>query len=335
MNAELENSKQLCFGYFAGDNFESLLVSLQKELFNGKRQRLFNKIFSESIVEVFSSELQNVSNQYKLFQPNKSQIELTNSYFDSLKVVNKTPSKLDVDSLNDVDEMIEASESLNTIDTQFLPLYLKLLDELLITFDFECSSPEITTQDKNSPFIKALSKRIDKALKQDERPGGNRKSRNARYSEKVKLEVIKYKESLETINLNSLLLKLTDTKSKINSDSKLSYEIKEKAKRELESCIESISSVSFRKKTNLNFIVDKLKNIQIRNYGYSDERKELIQEFISNMSELNNSVKKCNSVKSDDKKSAKDKAIAIISLKKQVKETALKQYSLIDLMKAL
>ena len=335
MNDELEKPKEIFFRYYAGDNFENLLKCLKSELANGKRQRLFDLIFGESLIEVFSSELQNVSNQYKLFQPNKSQIELSDTYFNSLKVKDKSPSELDIETLIDVQDMLKEGESITEVNKQFLPLYLKLLDELLITFDFECSSPEITVQDKNSPFIKSLCKRINKALKLDKKPGGNRLQRKAKCSEKIKVEVAEYSEVLETININSLLLELAKTKSNINSDSSISCELKERAKREIQSCIEGVSSVSFRKKTSLNFLVDKLKSIQIRLYGYSDERKKLIQEFISNMSELNNSVKKCNSIKSDDKKSSKDKAIAIISLKKQVKETALKQHSLVALMKAL
>jgi len=335
MNTELEKQHDIFFRYYAGDNFERLLKSLQSEFNISERLRFFTLIFGESLVDIFSSELQNVSSQYKLFQPNKSQIELSNTYFNSLKVKNNNPSKLDVETLIDVEQMIKEGESLKEIDTQFLPLYLKLLDDLLITFDFECSSPDITVQDKNSPFIKSLSKRVDKAIKEDKKPGANRLQHKVRCSEEVKIELVEYSEVLETINLNSLLQELTKTKSSINSDSSISSELKEKAKREIQSCIEKVSSVSFRKKTSLNFLVDKLKSMQIRLYGYSDGRKKLIQEFISNMSELNTSVKICNRIKMSDKKSSKEKAIAIISLKKQVKETALKQHSLIALMKAL
>ncbi|MEZ9804372.1 hypothetical protein AB4264_24065 [Vibrio sp. 10N.261.55.B8] len=319
----MAKSKHKPFNYSSNPHEETLYNDLVRELGYKKRTTFFKDVLHDKPIILTSTEVGDYANQEPKFKPNAVQIQ----QFDNFFISNYNASKdkdIVLDSYSKIGDLTKLLKSMKATHHQFVDVCLKLLTKILIKFDFEVGAPQIIPL----PHDNELKKSIHLRLKAAKEKKGKRTQQKVNIGDltSVDEQVKSHPLNQEQIDVSPIIQALLDSIGAIETvkNENGNSEFLDAKTKQLEKMIKILS----KPKTfyfNHDLVFDKLKNINIYTYSHDPENLDLITQFISNMSDLNTSIKDCHLKFNNEKSSKKDKVKSVFELRKDLKSITLNQ----------
>ncbi|OEF09566.1 hypothetical protein [Vibrio genomosp. F10] len=318
-----KSENKTAFYYYASVHEEKLYNELLKELGYSKRTTFFKDFLHDKPIILTSTEAGDYTNQEPKFKPNAVQIKQLDSYF----ISNYNASEgedIDLDSYSKIDDLVKLLKSMKATHHQLVDVCLKLLTKALVKFDFEVGAPRIVPLPNDNELKKSIQARLNIAKEKK----GKRTQQKVNISNltHVERQVNSHPLNQNQIDVSPIIQSLLDSIVAIESvkNGNGNSDFLDAKTKQLEKMIKILS----KPKTfyfNNDLVFDKLKNINIYTYSHDPENLDLITQFISNMSDLNTSIKDCHLKFNNEKSSKKDKVKSVFELRKDLKSITLNQ----------
>ena len=363
VGADNSNLKRGVAYYYASQELLDLMTKIRLDVNCSKKRNFNSDLIKGKTFELVNQSIEKQNEQLKLFKANKSQIKKIDQFFmskvnnDNLNEPEHSVSDFyDIESLianfhivdsekattkelQDLEYTSTGSVGLNYKSPHFVECYIKILELTLMTLDFEIAVPIKINIPENNPYVTKIREAI-KNLPEV-------KQKNKTYVERGMTDRGLDVDDIELFNKDCTAFKNTLTDDEVEQQQKNksvvsvllntiqdlnkmenNNKIINKCNKKINEIIHSLNDDVVKRKTNTDYIIHLLKNLNFTGYYIDKDRQKIIDEVKKNMVILNNSIAEYHSYLKDSESTVKGQYQYAGKVKITLLKIAMSNYNL-------